>query len=175
MRRAVGAAFPVVVSALALAFPTSAYGYGSTQTRSLALESALVDPCGSTSVTGTGFQPGETAAVVLDAASTTLSTITVGPTGSFTTSITIPQGTSPGNHTITSNGAQGDTSSTEITVGNGGCAVTAATIAASPGLAFTGADIATVTGVGGVLVALGGTLFIFGRRRRRSTSSSAVE
>jgi hypothetical protein len=41
--------------------------------------------------------------------------------------------------------------------------------AASPSLAFTGADIAALSGVGAIALALGGMLILTGRRRRRVT------
>jgi hypothetical protein len=171
MRRTVGTALILSGIAFALAWPTNAFGYGSTNMTALSITASIVDPCGSASATGNGFQAGEPATLTLSGVSQTLATTTVGTTGSFTTSFTIPQGTEPGTYTLTASGSQGDSASTGITVGNGGCSLSVATVTPNPGLAFTGADIAAVTGAGVIAVGAGAALVLLSRRRRQSPTS----
>jgi hypothetical protein len=80
---------------------------------------SLVVPCGSTTITGTGFQPSQFVSVTLGSV-TSGATIT-GPNGSFSTSLTIPPGTSPGTYTLISTGPGGSSASTELFIGKGGC------------------------------------------------------
>lgn len=164
-------AFVSVVAALAVAgaWPATAFAYGSHPTLSTSVSSALVDPCGATIVSGSGFQPAEIATLVLDGPPVKLGTTTAGPTGSFSTTVSIPSGTAAGQYNLVSNGSDGDSAMTAITIGSGGCGVT--TAAVSTGLAFTGADIAALAGVGAVALGMGGVLLLLGRRRRQSTES----
>jgi titin len=132
----------------------------------------------SITISGSNYQPGETVTLVLFSTPVTLGTS--GPTdatGSFSMPVTIPTGTPLGAHTIVGTGnAIGDSASTAITVVSAS-AGTAAVITPSSGtsggsLAFTGSDIAALTGVGAISLALGGMLVFAGRRRRATSSHS---
>jgi hypothetical protein len=152
-----------------LAWSGTAFAYGPTNLTQISTSSAIVDPCGATSVSGSGFQPGETVTLTLGGSNKVVGTVTADPNGSFTTNVTIPSGTSPGNYTITSTGSAGDTSSTTITVGSGGCGQPVLTSSTS-GLAFTGADIALMVVVGGAAIGGGGVLVLASRRRRETVN-----
>ena len=79
---------------------------------------SVVDPCGSTILTGFGFQPNEP--VFLELGGTTVGLTTAGTTGTISTTVTVPPGTAPGTYTLTVAGATGS-SGTDMTVGHGGC------------------------------------------------------
>jgi hypothetical protein len=144
--------------------PASAYP--PSQQTSIAVESAVVDPCGSTAVNGSGFQSGEAVTITLSGTATALDTTTADTTGSFSAQTTIPSGTAPGPYTLLSSGSSGDSASTGITVGTGGCRTVAAV--SRGGLAFTGADIAAMVGVAVVSIGVGALLVLTTRRRRQS-------
>lgn len=154
-----------------LAFPTAAFAYptSSSGTVSTSVFSAIVDPCHSDTVSGSGYQANELVTVTLGGPNLVLTTATTDGTGSFSKTFELPSSVRPGSYSIASSGTSGDTSTTGLTVGTGGCAVTSAAVSGS-GLAFTGADIAAVSGAGAVALALGGTLVLVARRRRRSTT-----
>jgi hypothetical protein len=82
---------------------------------------SLVQPCSSTILTGIGFQSGESVTVTLGTEA--LGTATADKTGSFSSSLTVPAGTTPGTYTLDSTGTTGYSSSTELTVGKQGCRV----------------------------------------------------
>jgi len=157
----------VIGVALAVGWPAAAFAYGGQPETMTTVNSAVVDPCNSIVVTGSGYQPGETVTLLL--ASTSLGTTTADTTGAFSSTVTVPQGTAAGPYSLVSTGSSGDTSSTGVTVGTGGCGVTLAAVS-SGGLAFTGADIAALVGVGAVALGLGGMLLLVTRRRRTSTN-----
>jgi hypothetical protein len=148
--------------------------YGPTVTTEITTTSAIVDPCGTTTVSGTGFQPGETVTITLQGA--VIGTATADATGAFSTSVTIPTGTSAGTYTIVSTGSAGDSSSTQLTVGSGTCGTptpTFTTVSSSTptsGLAFTGADIARLVEIAGIALGVGGLLLLATRRRRQATN-----
>ncbi len=154
-----------------LAWSGTAFAYGPNNLTQLSTSSATVDPCGATTVSGSGFQPGEVVTLRLGSSDAAGGSATADPSGTFSTNLTIPSGTSPGNYSITSHGSDGDTSSTTITVGSGGCGqpVLAASSSTSS-LAFTGADIALMVVVGGAAIGGGGLLFLVSRRRRESVN-----
>jgi hypothetical protein len=119
-------------------------------------------------VNGTNFEPSESITLTLQGM--TLGTPTADSTGSFgPTTVTIPPDTTPGgSYTIVATGASGDSASTGFRIATT-CAVNsglAFTGGAGSGLAFTGADIAAVSSVGAIALALGGMLILTGRRRR---------
>lgn len=149
--------------------------YGPTVTTEITTTSAIVDPCGTTTVSGTGFQPGEAVTITLQGA--VIGTATADATGSFSTSVTIPTGTPAGTYTIVSTGSTGDSSSTQLTVGSGSCGTptpTFTTVSSSTptsgGLAFTGADIARLVEIAGISLGVGGLLLLATRRRRQATN-----
>jgi hypothetical protein len=153
-------AFVGAVSALTLAFATPAFAYGS-NAATVGTSVSSVGPGGSLTVSGNNFAPDSTTTITLHSTPVVLATTSTNSAGSFFAVVTIPADTSPGTHTIVATDAAGDSASTIIVVTG------TVPVAASSGLAFTGADIAALSGVGAVAMALGGMLILTGRRRRR--------
>ena len=108
------------VAAVAWAAPASA-GYNPNSVF-VGTSTSAVDPCGSTTVAGSGFQPDEFVTLSLDGS--TLGIAATGATGSFSTTVTIPAGTNPGTYTLISTGGPGYGAFTSLTVGLGGCHLT---------------------------------------------------
>jgi hypothetical protein len=158
-------AFIAVVAGLALglgpAAPAFAYGPNAP---AIQANTSSTTPGGSVDVTGSGFCLNCTITLTLHSNPVTLGTTTSDGNGSFSTSVSIPSGTEPGSHAIVATDPDGDSASTAILVS----ATTGPTIAASSGLAFTGADIAALSAIGAVALAVGGMLILTGRRRRRA-------
>ena len=115
---------------------------------------------GIASFRGSGCAPGETLNVLFDSAQ--VGTVPSDAGGNFAGSVTIPQGTNPGDHLITVRG-----SACELNV-----VVTVLGAAATRSLAFTGSSSHTLTYVlvGFVAVMLG-AVFVLGSRRRRSSGA----
>jgi hypothetical protein len=154
-------AFVAAVSVLGLAFATPAFAYVPNAPAVTASLSS-VGPGGSLTVSGDGFVPNSSIVVTLHSAPVTLAVATADPTGAFSVNVTIPSDTVPGTHVIVATDPDGDSASTDLVVTG-----TAVSVAASPSLPFTGADIAALTGVGAIALALGGMLILTSRRRRR--------
>jgi hypothetical protein len=120
-------------------------------------------------LSGNGFQPGETITIQLFSTPVTIGSTTADPSGAFTTTVTIPANTTPGNHTIVATGLTSGTTASFAIVVTGASTAGVSTTAGTPSsgsLAFTGADIAAMAGVGAIALALGGMLVFAGRRRR---------
>jgi hypothetical protein len=101
--------------------PTSAFGYGSTNLRSLEVSSSLVQPCSTLVVSGAAFQPGEN--VIIQFRGTEVADTTeVGTDGSFSYSVLVPSQVTPGYHTVAAIGSTGDSAVTTTFVNPGGCA-----------------------------------------------------
>ena len=129
------------VAALGLSFATPAFAYGP-NAASVTTSTSSIGPGGSFTVSGSNFAPGGSVTIVLHSTPVTLAVTTADPTGSFSVSVTIPSDTVPGAHTIVATDTSGDSASTDVTVTG-----TVPVAAASPSLAFTGADIAALSGV----------------------------
>ena len=151
----------VAVGCLGLAFAAPAFAYGP-NAATVGASTSSVGPGGSLTVTGNNFGPGDTVTVVLHSAPVTLATTTADGSGTFSVVVTIPSDTAPGLHQIVASDTDGDSTSTSLLVVG-----TVPVAVATPSLAFTGADIAALSGVGAIAVALGGMLILTGRRRRR--------
>jgi hypothetical protein len=173
MRR-LGLAIAAASLALALGWSSAAFGDYPPNAIGITTSSSASCAGGSLTVSGVNFESNESVTVTLSG-STTLGTATADPNGSFTTTVTIPAGTAPGtSYTIVATGASGDTSSTAITIDasctpSSGVAFTPSSGTGTDpgsGLAFTGADIAAMSGVGAIALGLGGFLILAGRRRR---------
>jgi hypothetical protein len=149
------------VAVMGLSFATPAFAYGP-NAATVSSSTSSTGPGGSLTVSGSHFVPGGSITIVLHSTPVTLATTTADPTGSFSVSVTIPSDTVPGAHEIIASDTSGDSASTDLTVTG-----TVPTATASPALAFTGADIAALSGVGAIALALGGMLILTGRRRRR--------
>jgi hypothetical protein len=156
-------AFVGVVIGLGFSFALATPAFAYANTPQIATNTSTTPPGGQLLVTGENFVPNELITLVLHSTPVTLGTTTSTATGTFSTEVTIPADTTPGAHTIVATGASGDFATTDITV----AATTPIPVTAtSSGLAFTGADIAALSGVGAVALALGGMLILAGRRRR---------
>ncbi len=109
-------------------------------------------------VTLSGFGPGEEVRGVLHSTPVDLGTVTADAQGRATFTFTIPAGLESGVHDVTMTGlSSGFSASVEF-------AVTSAP--GSERLAYTGADVAPLLGLGGLLVAAGGAVLVASRRRR---------
>lgn len=154
-------AFIGAVSVLTLAFATPAFAYGP-NAPSITTNTSSVGQGGSLTVSGANFTPGGTVTLTLHSNPVVLTTTTADATGAFSVNVTIPSDTTPGTHQIIASDPNGDSVTTTLVVTG------TVPVAASSGLAFTGADIAALGGVGAVALALGGMLILTGRRRRRA-------
>jgi hypothetical protein len=153
-----------VIAALSLGVASPAFAYGP-NAAAITSSTSTTGPGGSLTIFGSNFVPGETITFVLHSTPVTLGATTADPSGSFSMNVTIPSDTTPGAHTIVATGSTGDSSTTDLTVTGG----TASVAVATPNLPFTGADIAVVSGVGAIALAIGGMLLLAGRRRRQVT------
>jgi hypothetical protein len=156
--------FVVAGACLAMSFgwAVPAFAYPAGVGPALSTNTSTTTPGGSLLVTGSNFVPNEGITLTLHSTPVTLATTTASGNGTFSVTVTIPSDTTPGTHTILAAGASGDSSSTTIFVT--GAISPPATV--TSGLAFTGADIAAVSGVGAIALALGGMLVLTSRRRR---------
>lgn len=148
------------VAALGLSFSTPAFAYGP-NAAAITTSTSSTGAGGSFTVSGSNFTPGGTVTIDLHSNPIFLASVTADPNGAFSTTVTIPADTVPGTHAIVATDAAGDSATTDLTVTG------VVPVAASSGLAFTGADIAALSGVGAIALALGGMLILTGRRRRR--------
>jgi hypothetical protein len=113
----------------AIGWPTAAFAATADYAPGLALTGAglaftgtgtsAVVPCGSTTITGAGFQP--TGSITFSLGRVHLGTTTTGKDGSFSASFTIPPGLHPGTYKLISTGTGGKTTTTELLIGKGGC------------------------------------------------------
>jgi hypothetical protein len=112
-------------------------------------------------VSGCNYAPNESITITLqNSTSVVLATVTANSSGCFSSTVTIPSNTAPGAYTISAGGL----AFTTFTVTS-----VAPVVATTTPLAITGADIAALSGVGAIALALGGMLILTGRRRRRTT------
>jgi hypothetical protein len=170
MRR-LGVATAAVSLALLIGWSTAAFADYDPNAIGITTSTSATCDNGTLTVNGVNFEPGESVSLTLNG-SVVLGSAVADPNGSFSTTVTIPASTAPGTaYTIVATGTSGDSSSTGITVAatctTSGLAFTPSASSGS-GLAFTGADIAAMSGVGAVALGLGGFLILAGRRRRTS-------
>lgn len=164
MRGKLGPVVAAVSLGVILAWAAPAFAYGPGGAPTVNSTSSSTTPGGSLVVSGANFDPDEGITITLHSAPVTLATTTDGASGSFSVTVTIPTDIAPGTHTIIATDASGDSASTTLVVT--GPTPSPATATATSGLAFTGADIAALSGVGALALALGGMLLIVSRRRR---------
>jgi hypothetical protein len=128
----------------------------------LSVSPTSVEAGGTVTVKGGGFAPGATIQIVIASTPTLLTTVGADGSGSFSTTVTIPESIEAGAHTLSATGASPSggtvTLSTAITVNKGSEAA----------LAFTGSNTAALAGVAIAVIAVG-ALFV-GVTRRRSAS-----
>lgn len=78
--------------------------------------SSISAPGGSLTVNGQSFASDESILLTLFSHTVPIGSMSTNGTGSFSTSVTIPPGTTPGDHTIVATGATGDSAATGIKV-----------------------------------------------------------
>lgn len=154
----------------------------------------VLSPQGSVSVSGHGFLPGSTVDVwLMHEPPVLLGEVTVGPDGTFSTSLPVPDGVRIGDTTIQLNGVATDNTLRTVTIdavvlglseerppaapSADAAAPTAGTTgtptAARPAsLAFTGAHAAMLSLIGALALLLGSTFLTGTRRIRASTARS---
>ncbi len=157
--------FACAVAALGvgLGIQANAFAYGPSGP-TISISTSTVGPGGSLIMNGSGFCPLCSITFTLHSNPVVIGTTTANASGDFSATLTIPSNTAPGTHTIVATDPDGDTASTTITVT--GATVPVSTVTPSKGLAFTGADIAALSGVGAIALGLGGMLLLTSRRRR---------
>ena len=128
-------------------------------------------PGGSLTVTGNNYRAGEDDLTVeLYSDPVAVGQTNADSTGSFSIVVTIPTDVTPGSHSIVANGSSGDSANTAIVVTGTIVSVTAKIVpaASKSELPLTGANIAMVSEVGVLAMALGGMLIVSTRRPRRT-------
>jgi hypothetical protein len=157
-RRAVAVVAAFGIALVALLFgATSAEAYLGTSV-SISVGQSSVGQGGSVPVSGSGFQPNSEVTLTLRPGSAVLGTVTADSAGHFSTSVTVPAGTSAGSYQIVATDQIGDSAIAAVTV-------TASTT--TPGAPFnTGVAVASIGSVGIALLVGGGLLLVFGRKRR---------
>jgi LPXTG-motif cell wall-anchored protein len=124
---------------------------------------------GSTTVSGSGWEPGSTVSLTVQSTPQSLGTTTVADDGTFTKDVVLPC-LDAGTHTITASGTASDgtakSSTTTITV-SGSCT--------DPGggtLPHTGSNVASLLTLTAGLCLVGAVLLIVANRRRASATRS---
>ncbi|HVA04991.1 MAG TPA: fibronectin type III domain-containing protein [Acidimicrobiales bacterium] len=116
-------------------------------------------------VSGSGLEPGSTVTIVVHSSPVTLATVTVGPDGAFTTTVTLPTGLSVGRHTIIASGTSPlglpVTSSAQFVVPD----PSAPAAQAAPSLPTTGFDSGNALALSFIAMLVGLGLIKRGRRR----------
>ncbi len=154
----------------------------------------VLTPQGTVAVSGHGFLPGSTVDVwLMLEPPRLLGEITVGPDGTFATSLPVPDGIPIGDTTIQLNGVAADNTLRTVTIdatvrglseerspdappaddgqqGNGPARSPLGGTARPASLAFTGAHAALLSLVGAVVLCLGG-IFLAGTRRSRTSTA----
>ncbi|MEX1006572.1 MAG: FecR family protein [Acidimicrobiia bacterium] len=122
----------------------------------LTVDDPNIEVGGQESFRGSGCKPSETVAVLFDGVQ--VGTLPTDSTGSFAGTITIPRGTTPGQHLLTVRGASCELNAVINVLG-------------AAALAFTGASSHTSTYVlAGAAAVVIGSAFVLGSRRRHSGS-----
>lgn len=152
------AVLAVVLTAFAFAGSSGAAPYGGGAT--VSVSSGTVAPGGTVTVSASGFHRNQTVTLRLDTG-VVLGTVNSG-NGSWSTTVTIPAGTSLGSHTITATDAAGDTASVTVAVTAGAPSSTGG----GGGVSVTGVAVIGIGALGALLIAGGAVLLYAGRRRR---------
>jgi len=162
--------FGVIIAIVAFAVPANAVSYATQPTTSVSNQAPAAGS--SLQFCGSGFAPGETVTIALDNG-TSFPSDQADSSGAFCATLVLGVSLS-GTHTIVATGAtSGRTSSTTIRVAgvaansNGNTGNEATT---GNELAFTGAAVVGIGGLGALLL-VGGTVLVYGSRRRRLSTS----
>ena len=147
----------LIIATLTFAATANASPYTNAATVSVSNQNPSAG--GSLGVTCAGLTGGEQVGISLDA-QTGLGSGTADASGSFNTTVTLPQGVT-GQNTIACAGAAGETASLTITIG-------AATTGGGGGLSNTGVAVVGIGSLGVILLVGGALLLMVGKRRRVS-------
>lgn len=143
--------------------------------RMIAASDTTPCPGGTTTITGTGFEPGSTVTLTLDD-TTELGTPTVDENGEFAVEVTVPETTATGQHTVKATGL-GDGATISATLNVIDCEApppTTAPPAAGGDLPRTGSDSTmTLLRIGLGLAAFGAVLLAVAAKRRRRAAALA--
>jgi hypothetical protein len=155
---ALTALLALLVGAAAFAASSAASPYSTQATLSVSTQNPAM---GATlTVSGSGYTPTEQVNLTLHSQTYNLGSATTDASGDFSTTVTLPAGVS-GSHTITGTAAtSGMTASVSVTIGS------SAGGGGSGDLAFTGAAVLGIGGIGVALLISGGVLLLAGQRRR---------
>ena len=155
----------LLLGAFALAAPSIAAPYSNPTTISGSTQSGVEG--GTVGVSGTGFLANETIDFVLHSDPVDLGTTKADASGSFSATLTLPDGVT-GNHTIVATGeTSGRTASFPITISAPGSATgTTGGGSGGGGLPVTGAAVLGVGGLGALLLVGGGVMLLIGKRQK---------
>lgn len=175
-----------LLAAVALAFtaaPAGASGiggYGPAAAAARIAVSVSINPATGVvtlTVTGGGFGSSQTISLTLYSTPQSLGTVQTNGSGSLADAVTLPAGVPAGNHTlVATDQATGQTASAPFTLAQAsgpfttGAPAGPSTPSAAPGpnrqLPITGADVATLSALAALSIALGGFMVLGARRRR---------
>ncbi len=171
LRRMVVIAAASAAVLVVCAAPVGAQQYPPTN-NSVTVDDVTPQPCQSVTVTASTYTAGSAVDFTLASTPTSLGSATADDSGVATLTAAIPEGTEPGDHTITASGpSDGGSLSQAITVNVvGSCAgeaTTPTTVAASGPLPKTGSNSTMpLARAAALLMAVGGVLLLATRRRR---------
>jgi LPXTG-motif cell wall-anchored protein len=164
-RKALVFAACAVIGLLLIGGPAGAAPYPP-DAPSIGTSSSSIQNAGSTTVMGTGWQPGTTVALSIASTPQSLGNALVQSDGTFSQPVTIPC-LDPGTHTISGSGTSAsgaaDTESTTVTV-TGTCSANGG--GAGGTLPHTGSNASGVVTLASGLIILGAVLLIVINRRR---------
>ncbi|MGI8678590.1 MAG: hypothetical protein ACR2LX_07890 [Jatrophihabitans sp.] len=152
-----------------LAVNTSAGAYPPGTSPTLSLNKSIAVEGSQVVVTGANYAANERVTLTLHSAVSTLGTAQTDASGSFRTTVTLTAGV-VGQHTITGDGATGDTASASILItaagSGGGSGTGGGSSGGGGGLSSTGVAVISLGTLGLVLLLGGGMMLLAGRRRK---------
>ena len=170
-KRVVAAVFVVIVTAIAAMIfgggSASAYNPGEHPTIGLSKSSGLTGD--SVVVSGQGFSLNSSATLVFESTPVSLGTVATSATGTFSTTITVPDVPVGPHHVLATDGVTGKTASAAFDVtgsGTAGAGGTGSGGGSGGGLASTGVAVVGIASLGLVLLIGGGLMLLAGRRRK---------
>jgi 5'-nucleotidase len=135
----------------------------------LTVSDSTVVPGQSITISGSGAEPNSTVSIYLFSAPILLGTTTADGDGTFSATVTIPAGVSPGTHTLRAiQGGEVLASVALVVVGSGSGG------SSGSDLPFTGGTTLPGIGIGVGLIAVGSTLLLLSRRRRSQREHETV-
>jgi LPXTG-motif cell wall-anchored protein len=168
IRRIVLVAGTVLLAVTGLAAPANA-GSEYPPPAGISIDKPTVNPGEQVTVTGDGCDAGAEVTIALGA--TQVATTTASEDGTFSASFVVPSGTAAGTYSVNATNCVAEVLSTTLTVRAVGTSPTSSSGGGST-LPRTGSDTTeSLIRVGLVLLACGGLLVVFARRRSAATRS----